>query len=118
MALENYVGGAEHQQLDFMQRVGRVGYWEYDPADESFWLPALSLKLLVSIADIPGLHPGSWIEVLPDGERRRFLSALDAAVKQGLSLHQELSLKHGQGAKASISAVSYTHLTLPTSDLV
>ena len=103
MAVENHVGGAEHQQLDFMQRVGRVGYWEYDPADESFWLPALSLKLLVSIADIPGLHPGSWIEVLPDGERRRFLSALDAAVKQGLSLHQELSLKHGQGAKASIS---------------
>ncbi|MBK7425359.1 MAG: PAS-domain containing protein [Propionivibrio sp.] len=101
--MESFSGGAEHQQLDFMQRVGRVGYWEYDPAAESFWLPALSLKLLESIADIPGLHPGSWIEVLPDGERRRFHSALDAAVKQGLSLHQELSLKHGQGAKASIS---------------
>ncbi|MBL0167233.1 MAG: PAS-domain containing protein [Propionivibrio sp.] len=101
--MESFSGGAEHQQLDFMQRVGRVGYWEYDPAAESFWLPALSLKLLESIADIPGLHPGSWIEVLPDGERRRFLNALDAAVKQGLSLHQELRLKHGQGAKASIS---------------
>ena len=103
MAVENHVGVAELQQLDFIQRVGRVGYWEYDPAAESFWLPALSLKLLESIADIPGLHPGSWIEVLPDGERRRFLSALDAAVKQGLSLHQELRLKHGQGGKASIS---------------
>ena len=103
MSVENYSGGAEHQQLDFIQRVGRVGYWEYDPLVESFWLPALSLKLLESIADIPDLHPGSWIEVLPEGERRRFLNALDAAVKQGLSLHQELRLKHGQGAKASIS---------------
>lgn len=101
--MENYHGSAEHQQLDFIQLVGRVGYWEYDPAAESFWLPALSLKLLESIADIPGLHAGSWIEVLPDGERRRFLNALDAAVKQGLSLHQELRLKHGQGGQASIS---------------
>lgn len=103
MAVDKYVGGAEHQQLDFIQRVGRVGYWEYDPAAQIFWLPALSLRLLESIADIPGLHPGSWIEVLPDGERRRFLNALNAAVKQGLSLHQELRLTHGQGGKASIS---------------
>ena len=103
MTPEDHGTGAEHQQLDFIQRVGRVGSWEYDPDAESFWLPAQSLSLLESIAGITGLHPGSWIEVLLDGERRRFMNTLEAAVKQGLSLHQELRLKHGEGGKASIS---------------
>ena len=40
---------ADSEQLELMQQLGRIGYWEYDPANDSFMLPPPSLHLLASM---------------------------------------------------------------------
>lgn len=92
----------EKRQLEVMQRVGRVGYWEYDPATASFWLPPLSLNLLEAISGSQNLSPDTWTGVLAAGDRKRFFETLEIAVAEGLPLNQELRLKSGSKDKISI----------------
>jgi diguanylate cyclase (GGDEF)-like protein/PAS domain S-box-containing protein len=89
---------AERHQLELIQRVGRVGYWEYDPATRRVWLPPLSLELLATISESPGLTQTTLYEALPESERRRFQEMLDLAVEQGLPLHQEMRMTRGSGS--------------------
>lgn len=87
------------RQFELMQRVGRVGYWEFDPATRKFWLPPISLELLAATVEKPGLTLDSLREAMPEGERRRFQRVLDEAINLSLPLHQELltgpSARHG-----------------------
>lgn len=78
------------RQLEMMQRVGRVGYWEFNPATRKFWLPPLSLELLAAIVDKPGLTLDTLYEAMPESERRRFQKTLNEAIQRSLPLHQEL----------------------------
>jgi diguanylate cyclase (GGDEF)-like protein/PAS domain S-box-containing protein len=88
----------ERRQLELIQRVGRVGYWEYDPTTRRVWLPPLSLELLSTISESPGLTLKTLYEALPESERRRFQATLDLAVERGLPLHQELRMAQGPGS--------------------
>lgn len=85
------------RQLDLMQRVGRVGYWEFHPATGEFWLPPASLRLLAKITGRSAVTATTLFDVLPDGERERFREALRQAAEAALPLHQELRLAAGAG---------------------
>lgn len=92
----------ERRQLDFIQRVGRIGYWEYEPAERAMSLPEASLGLLASISGRPADGCRSFVEVLSDGECRRFQAALDQAVAGRLALDIELRLTVGNGDAAHL----------------
>jgi len=92
----------ERRQLDFIQRVGRIGYWEYDPADQSMSLPEASLDLLASIVGAPFNSPRSFMGALCDIEHKRLQIALDQAVAKRLALTIELKLASGDGKHAYI----------------
>jgi len=84
--------GTERQQLDFIQRVGRIGYWEFDPAKRTISLPEPSLELLISIVGASLDARRSFMDVLCGTERRRFQIALDQAIAKHLALNIELQL--------------------------
>ncbi|MFC5302039.1 PAS-domain containing protein [Azospira restricta] len=92
----------ELEQLELIQRLGRIGYWEYDPATHSFTLPPHSLELLSSLIGCARDVAPNLREVMDDAERRRFLGALELAVKGQLSLHLELQLASFHGRRAAI----------------
>lgn len=95
---------AERRQLDFIQRVGRIGYWEYDPALQSMSLSTASLGLLATITgDSPQGHQ-PLMAALSEIERTRFQTELDQAVATRLSLHVELKLltRNGQHAYVTV----------------
>ena len=89
--------GIEHRQLDFIQRVGRIGYWEYDPEEKSIALPAASLDLLASIVGSRFNDGRPFIDALCEVERERFQLALDQAFANRLALNIELKLASGDG---------------------
>ena len=82
----------ERRQLEFIQRVGRVGYWEYDPAQRLISLPQASQVLLNSIIESVPDSARTLVEVMSECERSRFQGALDLAVAQRLELNMELQL--------------------------
>jgi PAS domain S-box-containing protein len=92
----------ERRQLDFIQRVGRIGYWEYDPADQSMSLPEASLDLLASIVGAPLNFPRSFMGALCDIEHKRLQIVFDQAVAKRLALTIELKLASGDGKPAYI----------------
>jgi diguanylate cyclase (GGDEF)-like protein len=92
----------ERRQLDFIQRVGRIGYWEYDPAKRSMSLPDASLDLLASIVSTPLNSPRSFMDALCDIERKRFQIALDQTVAKHLTLNIELELASRDGKQSYI----------------
>jgi diguanylate cyclase (GGDEF)-like protein/PAS domain S-box-containing protein len=87
--------GMERRQLDFIQRVGRIGYWEFDPAERAMSLPEPSWDLLASIIGGSLNAHRSFMDVLCDTERRRFQIALDQAIAERLALNIELQLASG-----------------------
>lgn len=95
MGVQNCDDCADKRQLELIQRVGRVGYWEYDAATRSMYLPDASVALLRDAAG--GTHEScmSLLDALPDAERRRFQIALDQATAQQLELNTELRLANG-----------------------
>lgn len=99
----------ERQQLDFIQRVGRVGYWEFDPAKRSTFLPDPSLHLLASIVGGSLGARGSFMEALCDPDRKRFQIALDQAIATHSALHIELKLAGNDGRQPCI-AVRGAHI--------
>lgn len=93
---------AEREQLALIQQLGRIGYWEYDPAAHRFLLPDHSLTLLSSlIGSSPEAAP-QLRDVMSDAERRRFLTALEQAVRESLSLNLELQLADFRGDHPTI----------------
>lgn len=87
----------ERRQLDLLQRIGRVGYWEYDPEEKSMMLGAAAQDLLAAIIGGPVEAGQPFLAALGDSERKRFLSALDEAVAGRLALTIELDLARGDG---------------------
>ncbi len=80
------------RQLELTQRIGRVGYWEYDTALKAIFTPQSSLDLLSALT---GHAPGdlrSLTDALSKIERTRFQAALDQAVVRHLVLQIELKL--------------------------
>ncbi|HEY5291384.1 MAG TPA: PAS-domain containing protein [Burkholderiales bacterium] len=101
--------GTERQQLDFIQRVGRIGYWEFDPAERSMYLPEPSLDLLAFIIGGSRNARRSFMDVLCDTERRRFQIALDQAIAKRLALNIELRLASSDSQQRYI-AVRGAHI--------
>ncbi len=90
-------GATERRQLDFIQRVARIGYWEYDAASQSMSLPAASLELLGAIAGAAPQSPRSFMDALSDLERNRFQLALEQAHARRLALNIEVKLTRDDG---------------------
>ena len=94
---------ADHRQLDFIQRIGRIGYWEFDPQQQTLFLPQVSRELLgETIGSIPDADQ-PLLQALLDPERKRFQSALDVAVANGAPLQIELQLETAGGRCASLA---------------
>ena len=81
---------SEGHQLELIQRIGRVGYWEFNTAAKSMYLPAASLELLRSVASAS--RPSSLFDVLSDTERRRLQETLDHATEQQLEFSLEVKV--------------------------
>ncbi|MBI3140776.1 MAG: PAS-domain containing protein [Rhodocyclales bacterium] len=92
MKTENCKDCLERRQLELTQRIGRVGYWEYDPALKSMFQPQPSLDLLAAISGTAREACQSLADVLPKIERKRFQAALKQAVARQLALRIELRL--------------------------
>ena len=67
----------ERRQLELIQRIGRIGYWEYDPEEKSVSLAEASLGLLSSIVGSAPNACRPFMDALCDVERKRFQVALD-----------------------------------------
>ena len=83
-------GGSEARRLEFVQRVGRVGYWEYDPVTRAMDLPEASRRLWGDLAGGDAKSPGTFLEALAPAERLRFEAALDEALEKRLAFSLEL----------------------------
>lgn len=93
----------EGMLLELMQRVGRVGFWEFDAKTATVSLPESSTRLLASIAGVaPGSHV-SFAATLPEAERKRLQAALLEAVERRLTLYLELKLPDGADGSATIA---------------
>ncbi|MFZ2853826.1 MAG: PAS-domain containing protein [Rhodocyclaceae bacterium] len=93
---------SERRQLDIIQRVGGIGYWEYDPSAGSMFFPVAALDLLSAIVGGPLNARRPLLDSLSDSERRRFQRALDQAVATRLALHIQLELLGRDGARSCI----------------
>ncbi len=101
--------GIERRQLDFVQRVGGIGYWEFDPDRAAIVLSEPARDLLASITGI-SLEPGrSFMDALSGAERGRFQAALDQALAERLALNLELQLAGARSPQCYI-AVRGAHL--------
>lgn len=88
--------------MALIQRIGRIGYWEYDSGEKSISLAEPSRDLLASIV---GRSPNAgrpFMDALCDLERNRFQNALDQAVGKRLTLDIELELASGDGKPSFI----------------
>lgn len=92
----------ERRQFDFIQRIGRIGYWEYDGAERTLLLPHVSRDILADIVKRPVNACPSFLEVLHGAERKRFLAALDQAQSARLALNIELQLARSDGVNAHV----------------
>jgi PAS domain-containing protein/two-component sensor histidine kinase len=92
----------ERRQFDFVQRIGRLGYWEYDPVKRDMTLPNVSQEILASIVDQPLKSFPHFMAVLSEAERQRFQLALDRVQAERQALHIELELASSHGARADI----------------
>lgn len=93
---------AEMEQLELIQRLGRIGYWEYEPAAHKFSLPVPSLQLLSSMTGSSREAAPNLRDVMSEAERNRFLAALNQAVIGKLPLNLELQLTGFRGQRAAI----------------
>ncbi len=87
----------ESRQLALIQKLGQVGYWEYDPANRSMALPEPSKELLTTIMAGNPKTCRSLLDILSDVERRRFMLALEQAIADSLTFNIELGLPDAKG---------------------
>jgi PAS domain S-box-containing protein len=93
----------EHRQLDFIQRVGRIGYWEYASENRSLSLSNAALGLLASILGGPPHATRPLMAAMSGAEQARWQSALDDAVAKQQTLHIDLKLARYDGQPAYIA---------------
>ncbi len=92
----------ERRRLDFIQRVGCIGYWEYDSANRSISLPDASLALLASIAGAPPDALRSFMDALSDIERQRVQVVFDQAIAKRLPFNIQIELARGDGKRVHV----------------
>ncbi|MDQ5905230.1 MAG: Diguanylate cyclase [Pseudomonadota bacterium] len=102
MGAEAFGNSLEAAQLELIQDLGRIGYWEYDPSTHVFTLPPHSLDLRCSLIGCTPEEAPKLRDTMSDTERQRFNDALELAVKNRLALHIELKLIGFQGRNATI----------------
>ncbi len=90
------------RQFDFMQRIGRIGYWEFDSLQHPIELPLTSRQLLQAMLGTGEQLPRSFMEALPTKERQRFQTTLEQACAQGLTLAIELEMRRADGQSAYV----------------
>jgi len=95
-------GSSETEQLALIQQIGRIGYWEFDPATRSYFLPQLSLTLLSNLVGRKFELTPNLRDLMSESERGRFKSAVNQAVADQLSLNLELQLHTHAGEHATI----------------
>ena len=83
---------SDGRQLELIQRIGRVGYWEFNTAAQSLFLPPSSLDLLHSLAGTA--RSSSLFDVLSDTERRRLQKTLEHAADQQLEFSLEVKVEN------------------------
>jgi len=94
---------SDRQQLQIIQQIGCMGYWEYDSPTRSVLLPEASRALLTSITGDPGTAGRSFIECLSALDRQRAQVALDQAAGNQAAFQMELQLICSDGHAACIS---------------
>ena len=99
----NYSESVEGRQLDIIQQIGGIGYWEYDPAEMSIFLPAASQKLLAGITASPVSAPDSLMQALGDAGLERLQAAFDQATDSELAFQAELQLAGRDGRPAYLA---------------
>ena len=82
----------EKRQLELIQRIGRVGYWEYDMANRAMVLPPTSLALLRTSFGKSGRSCQSLFDVLSETERRRLQQTLLHAASMQLEFSVEFKV--------------------------
>jgi len=87
-------------QLALIQRIGRVGYWEFNTATKCMVLPTASLDLLCTLAGTS--RPSSLFDVLSDAQRRRLEATLAHAAEQQLEFNLEVKVDHRQTEHATL----------------
>jgi diguanylate cyclase (GGDEF)-like protein/PAS domain S-box-containing protein len=90
----------DSKQLDIIQRIGGIGYWEYDPTEKSIFLPEASQELLASITGSPVDAPVPSMHAFGNGGRERLHSAFDQATASHLAFQVELQLFGSDGRPA------------------
>jgi len=93
----------EGRQLDVIQRLGRIGYWEFAPAARTIALPEASHRLLAEILGRSTADCPSFLQALPDGEGERFQRCLDEAIAGAAPFAIELDLATASGGSARLS---------------
>lgn len=93
----------EHRQLDFIQRVGRIGYWEYDAKNRSLSLANAAMDLLASILGGTPHATRPLLAAMSGAEQARWQTALDDAVANQKTLHIDLKLARCDGQPAYIA---------------
>lgn len=102
MKITSFNDGAQRQRFEFLQRVGRIGYWEYDPETQKMLLTEAALALLSCMKGRGLTGSRSFMELLREGERRRFQRALDQALGDRLAFTIELELAGREGGLSSL----------------
>lgn len=97
MKSNNFSATLEGKRLDIVQRIGCIGYWEYDPAKKSLFLPEASQGLLASITGSPGNAPAPSMQTFANGGLERLHAAFDQAMANHLALQLELEVFAGEG---------------------
>lgn len=105
----------EGRQLELIQRIGHVGYWEFNTATQSMFLPPASLGLLRALAGTP--RPSNLLEVLSDTERRRLQKTLSHAAAEQLEFSLEVKVDSKADAHAAM-VVRGAPLESASADLV
>jgi diguanylate cyclase (GGDEF)-like protein len=82
----------ERQQLELIQRIGRVGYWEYEVEACAMHVPPASLSLLRSISGRPERSAHTLLDVLSEVEQRRLQTTLDHAATKKLEFNVEFKV--------------------------
>jgi len=89
-------------ELDLIQRLGQVGYWEFDPVTDAMRLPAASLRLLSTMVGTSPTVAPVLREIMSEAERSRLLDAMQQAIERRLPLQLELQLINLRGGHAAV----------------
>ncbi|BCO25863.1 hypothetical protein MIZ03_0742 [Rhodoferax lithotrophicus] len=103
MKSNNCTESVEGRQLDIIQRIGGIGYWEYDPAERAIFLPEASQGLLASITGSPVNAWASFMQALGNDGRERLQAVLDQATANHLSFQVDLQLIGSDGRPACLA---------------